>query len=149
MDKLNNILNALEEVDTNTLFQSAVKKFDDDIIKLNHSQLEQGQKSNGESTPEHTFGSLSKKYVDEKVAKGLIDNSTLPNVNLKNTGSFYSGFKIKLQPDAFNIFSTDSKSSELQDYAGSEIFGINKDNLEVLRQKTSPFIQKEFKKLIL
>ena len=93
MDKLNNILNALEEVDTNTLFQSAVKKFDDDIIKLNHSQLEQGQKSNGESTPEHTFGSLSKKYVDEKVAKGLIDNSTLPNVNLKNTGSFYSGFK--------------------------------------------------------
>lgn len=65
-----------------------------------------------------------------------------------DTGDFYKGFKIKYNglSKPFNIFSTDSKSTDLVDKYG-DIFGLTKDNekylnYEIIKPELEEFIKK-------
>jgi len=53
-------------------------------------------------------------------------------VTLFDTGDFYKGFKIKYNYPILNIYSADSKSSDLMDKYGSNIFGLVTENQKVL-----------------
>lgn len=80
--------------------------------------------------------------VSIKRAKGEIFNRT----TLLDTGDFYKGFKIKFNgfSNPFNIYSTDSKSSELVEKYGN-IFGLTKENEKYLNNE---LIKDELQKFI-
>lgn len=78
-----------------------------------------------------------------KRSKGEIYNRT----TLLDTGDFYKGFKIKYNglSNPFNIFSTDSKSSDLVEKYG-DIFGLTEQNerylnYEIIKPELEKFIK--------
>jgi hypothetical protein len=145
IDKLINVLNQVNPVDVTF---DTLKQDTEAITKLNKQQLMRGEMSDGSRTPKHTYGSLSRLYVNDKLDSGKISSSTLPHVNLFDTGAFYRGFTTRFQRNNFSIFSRDSKSSELQDTYGNLIFGLQSESLDKLMLEKKTVIQGNYKKKI-
>lgn len=145
MATIDKLINALDRVNPIEVAFDVLKKDEDSITKLNKQQLLRGELSNGQRTKKHTYGSLSKLYVADKLDSGKISRKTLPHVNLFDEGRFYRGFKVLWRQWWLNIYSTDSKSTELQDTYGTEIFGLQPKSLDILLNLKKPAIQSTYK----
>jgi hypothetical protein len=66
-------------------------------------------------------------------------------MNFFNEGHFYRGFKAKFQSRIISIFSTDSKSADLQDDYGTDIFGLQRESLDKLISLKKANIQRNYK----
>lgn len=113
------------------LIISAAKEHEAEIIKLNTSQLEQGLLSDGEKTEEYA----SIDYTNYKSSKG---SKSVPNKDLKLTGKFYAGWKVKFKTTKFNMFSTDSKAKDLENKNTSDIYGLTDKNKGLTGKKIKP-----------
>lgn len=145
MATIDKLLNSLNQVDVVDVMFDVLKQDTEAIVKLNKQQLMRGEKHDGSRTAEHTYGSLSVLYIEEKRQLGKISQSTLPHVNLFDTGSFYRGFTTRFQRRNFSIYSRDSKSADLQDTYGTDIFGLQRSSLDKLVIEKKPIIQQNYK----
>jgi len=138
-DYIQKLERVIEEIPKQSL--NIIRENEEEILNLNRdSQLyDKGIDSNRQSIfpPYSQFTRLIKR------SQGNIFN----RVTLFDTGAFYDGFKIKLNGygNPFNIYSTDSKSSNLQDKYGSSIFGLTEQNERFLNYE---IIKPELEKYI-
>lgn len=61
-------------------------------------------------------------------------------VTLKDTGAFYEGFEIGIEPNFIDIFSTDNKSKKLTDKYGDDIYGLTDENTAILAEQIKPVL---------
>ena len=112
----------------------------DKILDINREMqlFEKGINSDGEMLKPY-----APKTIKIKRSKGEVYNRR----TLLDTGDFYRGFDLMNRNNTITIFSRDSKSSELQDDNGSNIFGITKENqpyynYEIIKPELQEFINK-------
>jgi len=120
-----------------------IRQNEEEILNLNRdSQLyNKGIDSDGQ----RIFPTYSPFTRLIKRSEGKIFN----HVTLFDTGDFYNGFRIKFNGygKPFNIYSTDSKSSELQENYGTNIFGLTDQNekyvnYEIIKPDLEKFIKR-------
>jgi len=118
-----------------------IRQNEEEILDLNRDRqlYDKGIDSNGQ----RIFPPYSAVTRLIKRSQGNIFN----RVTLFDTGDFYEGFRIKLNGygNPFNIYSTDSKSSDLQEKYGSSIFGLTRQNEDYLNYQ---IIKPELEKFI-
>jgi len=92
-------------------------------------------------------GTLLKHYSPTTILFKRQEGKPYNRTTLFDTGDFYRGFKIKINYPTFSIYSTDEKSSMLQDKYGNNIFGLivenqRKVNYEIIQPELDVFIKK-------
>lgn len=92
-------------------------------------------------------GGLLKSYSPTTILFKRQEGKPYNRTTLFDTGAFYKGFKLKVNYPIFSIYSTDEKSSMLQDKYGSNIFGLvtenqQKVNYEIIKPELDAFIKK-------
>lgn len=121
--------------------EKIIKINEQEILDLNREKqlYEKGIDSNGKRLIPYSPYTVALKRL-----KGEIYN----HPTLFDLGDFYKGFKIKYNglSNPFNIFSTDSKSSDLIEKYG-DIFGLTKENekylnYEIIKPELERFIKK-------
>lgn len=136
-DYLKNVQYVIANIDSET--DSIIERKKDEILDLNReNQLyDFGIDSNGK----RIFPLYKNATILFKRQKGDPYN----RVTLFDTGAFYRGFDLLNRKGTINIFSRDSKSSELQDKYGNNIFGLTienqkKYNYEIIKPELDKFI---------
>jgi len=76
-------------------------------------------------------GQLLKAYSPVTVLFKKQEGKPYNRTTLFDTGSFTNKFDLLNQNNTLRIFSTDSKSSDLQDKYGTNIFGLTKENQDI------------------
>jgi len=80
-----------------------------------------------------SFGKMiTPAYSPFTVSSKRIFNLPYNRVTLFQTGAFYNAFDIMNRKGQITIFSRDSKTTDLQDKYGSEIFGLTNENEKIL-----------------
>lgn len=148
MATIDKLIDAMKAADPVEVVFDTLKDDPNAITDLNKQQLLRGEMGDGTPTPSHTFGAISRFYVDMKLDLGRINAAILPRMNFFNTGKFYRGFKVLFRKNDFSTYSTDSKSTELQDRYGSHMFGLQESSIDELIEQKKPVIQTNFKKRI-
>ena len=148
MATIDKLIAAMQSADPVEVVFDTLKDDPNAITDLNKQQLLRGEMGDGTPTPSHTFGAISRVYVGMKLDIGRINASILPRMNFFNEGRFYRGFKVLFRKNDFSMYSTDSKSSELQDRYGSHMFGLQESSINELIEQKRPVIQTNFKKKI-
>lgn len=67
-------------------------------------------------------------YKPYTVFEKQLSNQPFDRTTLKDTGSFYRGFRVQVISNTLFITSTDEKTSELMGKYGNDIFGLTKEN---------------------
>ena len=132
MATIKDLYDAISSVDIWDATTEVFQADPDAITDLNKDQLLAGVQADGNRTPKHSFGVMSRMHVQDKLNRGRIKASTLPHMNFQDTGEFYRGFKVLFQRTDFRLYSTDSKSTELQDEYTSHIFGLTPESIKKL-----------------
>jgi hypothetical protein len=121
------LYNKLKSVDLRAAVPEIIRQTSFEIEALNKSQLyNYGVDSDGQKLkPAYSGGYYAKEknYMNRRPGLGKPD--------LFLTGAFYKGFTVTVTPSAFEVDSTDSKSSSLINQYGEKIFGLTKDNMKV------------------
>lgn len=132
----NELASRFLSIDFKVIFIEVVKELEDLIINLNtEDQLYlMGVDSEGRDLP----GPYAPFTVQYKQSSGDHDHRTA-NITLKDTGSFYKGWKIIATNEFIEFTSTDSKTIELVHEWGVDIFGLTDENWnEVINQYVIP-----------
>lgn len=92
-------------------------------------------------------GRLLQAYTPYTVSLKRLKGEAYNRTTLLDTGEFYAGFKLIDKKTTISIFSTDYKSSELQDKYGSSIFGLTSENSQylnynIIKPQLDAFIKK-------
>lgn len=112
------MLNSLQSIDINNIVEESIEETTDDLISENKKQLLAGFDSQGNRL---------QRYQSNKYARVKNEYNPLPglgNPDLNLTGSFFSGFEANVSGNTITELSTDSKSPELEQKYGSQIFGV-------------------------
>jgi len=110
------------------------------ILDLNREQLQDyGINSDGRSLKKY-----SSNTVQIKAEKGQIFQYT----TLFDKGLFQSKFDLLFRNNKISIFSRDSKSSDLQEKYGSNIFGLTPDNSKIYAERFNSELTKYLKSTI-
>lgn len=138
MDKLTDIISKLNSVSEKE-FESKILEIVDskknEVLDMNTSQLFSGRDSSDQNMTSY----YSEGYAE---MKNLMNPTPgLGNPDLKLTGDFYKGFFLKDDTFPISFSSTDNKTEMLTQKYGENIFGLDNDNLEKLRQDIKPEIQ--------
>lgn len=128
-----NVMNVLDKV---------LERFKPELLDLNTSQLEKGEASDGTSVGT---------YVDSEYAKfkKAIGSKSSPQIDLKVTGDFYSGFRAEIKSRVISIVSKDKKAGKLERRFGSEIYGLTEASLSKFIQMILPYFIEDLRKAIL
>jgi len=134
-DYMQNVKKVINDLPRET--EKILKTKEETILDLNRDDqlFDLGINSDGGKLREYKASTVSIKR-----SQGKPFNRT----TLFDTGAFTNAFKIKINFPNFSIFSTDSKSSDLQDKYGSNIFGLTEEN----QRKTNQLIKTEIEKFI-
>ena len=137
-DYINNAKFVRNNLETET--DRIIQDHKQEILDLNREDqlFDKGINSDGSM-----LEAYSPKTVKIKKSKGEVYNRT----TLLDEGPFYAGFDLFNKNGTLSIFSRDSKSIELQDKYGSNIFGLVTDNAkklnyEIIKPDLDKFIQK-------
>jgi hypothetical protein len=122
LQELVDIGNKLKAIDLIQVSLEAVRENEGMLIEMNHAQLQNSIDREGEALGEYA----SIEYANKK---GRID------VDLKLTGAFYRGWNVKADDFPILFDSTDSKTEDLKQKYGEEIFGTTKGNTERVAQE--------------
>jgi len=133
MATLVEVQNNLLGIDIWEITKGILTELSGQIIEMNKRQLIEGKMADGSGTPSHTGSKISRKYVSEKIARGVYDGSISPHWNYFNEGDFFSGFVAKMQTDFMEITSPNDKGGELvTEFGGASVFGLTDENLDFL-----------------
>lgn len=132
MATINDIYLKVKTINLEKTAMEVVNMYRDTIVDINKDQLQEGNRKDGAKIKE---GYKSESYADFKFK--MNKRAGFGNVDLKKTGAFYDGFKLKvLGKGEFDIYSTDWKSEMLRaKYGGQtsiDIFGLNPKGREML-----------------
>lgn len=114
------------------------------IIDKNQSQLEYtGTDANGRRLRRYASNS----YAARKHAINGLPGFGVPD--LKLTGAFYKGWKVKVSGNKFEINSTDPKTPDLIRNYGEDIFGLQPiKKMQYSSETMQPELVKEVKKIL-
>lgn len=122
-----------EKIDMMDLFKQAVIIHEQDIIKENESQLDEGIDAGSKSLGEY---------------KNFAYKNRFKPVDLFLTGAFRSKFFITVHDTYAEIFSRDEKAFKLESMYGENIFGIAKKNQHFIADAIKPTLGNLIKKEI-
>jgi hypothetical protein len=119
--KVRVLADKLKALDFEAMCAEAVAENEEHAADLNTQQLWQGERADGSSMPDYSWVSVN--YFNKPEGP----------IRLFDTGDFYKGFifATKSSKIEFPIYitSTDSKTGDLSQRYGSEIFGFNQENM--------------------
>jgi hypothetical protein len=113
--------------------------------KLQKSQMQTGINQAGKRIGRYK----SMKYARTKAKFNPLGGTPPDNVDLKFTGAFYRGIKMKVDGIIYSVTSTDSKADHLESkYSkNGSIFGLNDENATTFAQdKVLPIFQAAIEK---
>lgn len=148
MSALTDMANRLNKVDLLRMFDNILVEHLPQIEEFNRKQLNEGIRSDGSSMPSHSRSPMTEIYLDQKIERGVYDQSIYPAMNFYDTGAFHQGIKAEVDLFDVRIKSKDSKADELEDLAGSLIYGNTEQNLGVVRGEIKTEIQGGLRKAI-
>ena len=135
MSELSDIARRLQSIDLIGLFDKALSKQLPQIEKFNRQQLNEGIRADGTSMPSHSKSPMSEIYIDNKIERGVYDQSIYPSMNFYYKGNFHRGIKAQMTLFDIEIESTDSKANELEELGGQSIYGNTEENLDKSRKE--------------
>lgn len=144
MADLTQIANRLRQIDVVKIFNDVLTNHLPQIEEFNREQLKEGIRSDGTSMPKHSKSKASEIYIDDKIERGVYDQSIYPAMNFYDKGDFQKGITAKNASENENlivVYSTDSKADELEDLGGSKIYGNTEENLSKIREEMIPEMQ--------
>ena len=119
------------------LINEVLDELSDWFIELNQRKLLTGTDING-----FPLGNYTNNTVESKRNRGTFIQPE-HKIALKDTGSFYAGFKAAVVGDVFAFDSSDSKLSDLINEYGVNIFGIPEtDKFEVSKRFSELLLEK-------
>lgn len=145
MNKIDQQLDRFRSLDIWEVVRAVLNSHKEEIVDLVTAQLWRGETKTGR-TAEHTMTPKSRAYVEMKQSLGRIDTSILPHVNLYNEGDFYEGMTAVIKKELVEIFSQDSKASELEKQFTSQIYELNPASMEELKLLILPEVLTEIRK---
>jgi len=143
MSALQDMANRLKSIDMLQIFDNILTGHLDQIEDMNRKQLMQGIRSDGSSMPSHSKSQMTEIYLDQKIDRGVYNQSIYPAMNFYDTGSFQNKIKAEVNLFEIEIESTDSKAYELEKLGGSLIYGNTQQNIDVLKGEILPEILKD------
>lgn len=141
MSELSDIAKRLQSIDLVGLFDKVITNHLPQIEELNRQQLKEGIRADGSSMPRHSKSPMSEIYIDDKIERGVYDESIYPAMNFYDKGDFHRGIKAKMTLFYIEIESTDSKANELENLGGQLIYGNTETSLEKVRVDMLPEFQ--------
>jgi len=117
-------LNA-KAIDLADIFSDVIAKNEDHLIQLNQNQLYKDS-SDSEGNQLQQYNSLE--YAREK--ESMNPSVGFRNTDLYYTGAFYRGWSLLITNSEFLFDSSDSKTSDLIEKYGQNIFGLSAKNIE-------------------
>lgn len=145
MATIHEMLRRAQSIDLQAIGVSVVVATKDELIKLNKEQLmDKGEDKNLIKLKSYQNASYARRKNQRNPFPGL------GTPDLYNTGSFQNAFQLKINSkNSFDIFSNDSKSSDLQKKYGKAIFGISEPNRqEYADEFMQPALVREVKKIL-
>lgn len=134
--------NEFKKVTSNieVIVKEICEKLEDIIVDMNTSQLrDEGINSNSVELPT-PYAPLTIEY---KLAKG----QPVDRITLYDEGDFQNAFYVRYEPTQFSLWSTDGKTEQLVKEWGKYIFGLTKENLNILIEKDiKPTLLNELRK---
>lgn len=116
-----------------------VKANEDVLIDANLQQLMEGEDSKGNK--------IDPPYASANYAEFKLTLNPAGVVDLNLTGAFHGGWRMLAGRWPVTFTSTDKKTSELKGKYGSEIFGVQQNNLGEINQKNIlPDVQAYYKR---
>ena len=122
----------INQLDLGKIAMIVVEDFRETIVDINKDQLQDGKRKDGSL--------IVPQYQSQSYAKWKNKKNGRPpfkTPDLKKTGAFYAGFKLKiLSKGEFDIYSSDRKSEMLRGRYGGQtskdIFGLNSEGRRIL-----------------
>ena len=134
MSELSDIARRLQSINLISLFDKALSDQLPQIEEFNRQQLKEGIRSDGSGMPSHSKSPQSEIYIDNKIERGVYNESIYPAMNFYDKGDFHRGITAEMTLFDVEIESTDSKAGELEELGGSLIYGNTEENLEKSRK---------------
>lgn len=128
---------------TATIVIEEAEKLEEDILILNQEDqlFEQGVDNKGRS-----LGEYAQTTIDYKKAKG----QPYDHVTLYDEGDFYRGFHLENVNNKLYVDSSDSKTNDLGEKYGEDIFGLTDKNIaEFVNSYLKPAVIDRFKTEVL
>lgn len=126
----------------NTIIKEAVLRNQDKIEAVQANQMQEGRNAEGLE-----IGVLrNPAYARRKKSSG--GRAPLGIVDLKNTGAFQKGIVAQPIQGGLTITSRDSKTPDLEEKYGEEIFGFDAKSVENIRPVLTAAMQFELRRFI-
>lgn len=143
MTELKDIEARLRGIDVVGLFDNVLEGHLEQIADLNREQLNKGLRADGTSMSDYRNSAANEIYIDDKIERGVYDQSIYPAMNFYDKGGFQKGIKAKLTLFDVEITSSDWKADKLDAMANGEALGITEDSLETVREDILPEFQEK------
>lgn len=131
------MISRLKAFDVRETAVEVIRENSDAIVAINQGQLSMGQKKDGRKVGWYR----SEQYAQFKNSMNPLPPFRVPDLRL--TGAFYGGMKLDISGDKFNITSTDSKTPELVEKYGEDIFGLSEESAQMAKEEvTMPAFRK-------
>lgn len=145
MNKIEQQIKRFGKVDVWDIIRKTINSNEDFVAGLVRGQLMKGEDRDG-NMPQYAKASYEMGYIEYKLEQGKIDSSTLPYMNLYDTGAFHKAIEVHVRDKYVEILSRDSKASKLEGKYGSQILVPNEDRLKSIIEFILPKVQQELKK---
>ena len=145
MTTIHAMLKRVKSVDLQTIGVNIVVDNKIELLDLNKDQLlNDGMNKNMVKLRSYRSASYARRKNQRNPSPGL------GTPDLYNTGAFQDGFTLKINSkSSFDIFSTNSKNSELTKKYGKDIFGLTETSKETFgREVMQPELVREVKKIL-
>lgn len=145
MSTIHEMLRRAQSIDLQAIGVSVIVDTKDELIKLNKEQLmDKGEDKNLVKLKSYRSASYARKKNQRNPFPGL------GTPDLYNTGAFQNAFQLKINSkNSFDIFSSNSKSSDLQKKYGAAIFGVSDPNKqEYADEYMQPALVREVRKIL-
>ncbi|MDX5586493.1 MAG: hypothetical protein QNK20_16525 [Aureibaculum sp.] len=116
-----------QSIDVFSMVAQIIKELENVILDINRGdQLYlSGQLSDGSFLPDYRSGTIAEKVTGS-------GDKRIENMTLRDSGSFYNGFNLRVTTDKVEVYSSDSKTPELVGAYGKNIFGLTDENWQDL-----------------
>ncbi len=111
------------------------------LADLNREQLHNGKKGDGSD--------ILPGYADRTIERKRRDRQPFDRVTLRDRGNLYEQFTVEFGSEEFTLSADTEYTKYLLSRYGDDIFGLNDDSLEKLREKINPQIVEAVRKLLL
>ena len=146
---LEELTERIRAIDFNRILDEVLESEKTFILDLIRSQLIKGETGKG-VLGTYSNSDISKFYVDKKYNMGLFKGDSFPNYDLFYSGDLHMSLIVDIRKEFIRIEFTDPKTPLVEESTNmdlnsdeSDVLTLNEENLELLRQKIKPIIQKK------